>query len=262
MTRVERLADWLLGGVTGAVFVVLYAPVAVVALASVFEVRQQGIDFGTFDLKWYVRLLHNGDILSALANSLVVAATAVLLSLLFGAVVAFYVNDPRNPGRHFLEFLVFLPFLLPPIITGLSLLIFFREVGIDRDLLTVTIGHVAFLLALTYRILLVRLKALPPSLVEASYDLGAGGLQTFRYVLLPHMRTAFVAAALLACTLSLDETLITTFLIGDGMTLPIRLWAMMRVGFSPEINALVTLILAVTVALALTFSRRIQLRGS
>jgi putative spermidine/putrescine transport system permease protein/spermidine/putrescine transport system permease protein len=260
--RLDRLADFLLGAVTLAVFLALYAPVLVVALASVFDVKQQSIDFNSFGLKWYAKLAENGDILSALANSLGVALAAVVASLLLGAVIALYVNDDRNHGRQFLEILVFLPFLLPPMITGLSLLIFFREVGIDRDLLTVTVGHVAFLLALTYRILLTRLKALPRSLVEASYDLGASGLQTLRHVLLPHLRSALVAAALLACTLSFDETLITSFLVGTGMTLPIRLWAMTRVGFSPEINALVTLILAVTVLLALAGSRRVGLRSS
>jgi ABC-type spermidine/putrescine transport system permease subunit II len=117
-----------------------------------------------------------------------------------------------------------------------------------------------FLLALAYRILLTRLQALPRGLVEASYDLGAGGWQTFRYVLLPHMRSAVVVAALLSFTLSFDETLITIFLVGDGMTLPIRLWAMMRVGFTPEVNALVTVILLLSITATLVVATVLRRR--
>lgn len=261
MSRPERLTEWLLGCLTVLVLLVLYAPALVAAIFSVFEVKQQNVDFESFSLVWYGRLFSNKDIIGAVVNSLAVAAAAVALALVLGLVIAFYANDPRNRGRRFLELLVYLPFLLPPIITGLSLVIFFREVGVDRSLVTVTIGHVAFLLALTYRLLMTRLRVLPRSMVEASYDLGANGWQTFRHVLFPHMRSAVVAASLLACTLSLDETLITFFLFSDGMTLPIRLWAMMRVGFTPEINALVTLILGVTFVLALLVSRRIELHG-
>ena len=227
MSRLERMTEWLLGGVTALVLFALYAPALVVALFSVFELKQQKVDFSSFSLGWYGRLIHNADILAALRNSLAVAAAAVALSLVLGLIVAFYANDPRNHGRRFLELLVYLPFLL----------------------------------ALTYRLLMTRLRVLSRSMVEASYDLGANGWQTFRHVLFPHMRSAMVAAGLLACTLSLDETLITFFLFSNDMTLPIRLWAMMRVGFTPEINALVTLILGVTFLLALLVSRRIELRG-
>lgn len=262
MSNTERVTEWVLGGVTAMVLFVLYAPALVVALFSLFQVKQQTVDFASFSFAAYTRLLDNEDILAALGNSLLVAGAAVGLSLVLGMIIAFYAEDPRNMGRRFLELLVYVPFLLPPIITGLSLVIFFREVGIDRNLATVTIGHVAFLLALSYRLLLTRLRVLSRSMVEASYDLGANGWQTFRHVVFPHLRSAIVAAGLLALTLSLDETLITFFLFSDKMTLPIRLWAMMRVGFTPEINALVTLILGVTFVLALLVSQRIELRGA
>ncbi len=215
-------------------------------------------------LAWYARLARNESILSALASSLAVGVAAVALALVFGMLVAFYVNDGRNRGRRLLELVVFLPFLLPPLITGLSLLVFFRMVDIDHNLTTVTIGYAVFLLALAYRILLTRLQALPAALIEASYDLGATAWQTFRHVLLPNMRSAILVAGLLAFTLSFDETLITFFLVGDGMTLPIRLWAMMRVDFTPEVNALATLVLlssaAVTIALAGAMRRRLAVQ--
>ncbi|MBX6320265.1 MAG: ABC transporter permease [Rhodospirillaceae bacterium] len=264
MTALERATQWLLGAVTLVVFLVLYAPVVLVALLSLFDYRQGRVAWDSLSLAWYARLAHNQSILSALASSLMVGVAAVGLALAFGMLIAFHVNDGRNPGRRLLELLVFLPFLLPPLITGLSLLIFFRMVDVDRDLKTVTVGHAVFLLALAYRILLTRLQALPGALVEASYDLGATAWQTFRYVLLPHMRSALVVAGLLAFTLSFDETLITFFLVGDGMTLPIRLWAMMRVGFTPEVNALVTLVLlssvVITVGAAVALRRRLAVQ--
>ena len=164
-----------------------------------------------------------------------------------------------GPGAGFVEDLIFLPFLLPPIITGLSLLVFFPNADLDRGPLTTIIGHAAFLLAVAY--ILTRLAALPRSLVEASYDLGAKGWQTFRHVLWPHLATALITAGLLAFTLSLNETPITVFLAGDTMTLPLRLRAMMRVGFTPEVNALVTLGLVVTSLVTLALSWRLRRRG-
>jgi putative spermidine/putrescine transport system permease protein/spermidine/putrescine transport system permease protein len=105
-------------------------------------------------------------------------------------------------------------------------------------------------LAIIYRMVTVRLDSLEASQIEASLDLGATGLQTFLFVVLPQLRSAIVTGALLAFTLSFDETLVTFFLVGGDATLPIRLWAMMRVGFTPEVNALVSLVLLATMSLA------------
>jgi ABC-type spermidine/putrescine transport system permease subunit II len=113
-------------------------------------------------------------------------------------------------------------------------------------------------LAITYRLVHTRLQSLPRSLVEASADLGASGFQTFRYVVLPQLLSAIITGALLALTLSFDETLITVFLSGNEMTLPLRLWAMTRVGFSQDINALVTVVLAVSIALAIVVAIRMK----
>ena len=133
-----------------------------------------------------------------------------------------------------------------------------RELGVSRGIATVVSGHTVFVLAITYRLVRTRLQALPRSLVEASADLGANGFQTFRYIVLPHLMSAVVTGALLALTLSFDETLITVFLSGDQMTLPLRLWAMMRVGFTQDINALVTVVLAIPIVLAVVVAVRMK----
>ena len=150
-----------------------------------------------------------------------------------------------------MHFTVFLPFLMPPIITGLSLLIFFRETEIPRSLLTVITGHTLFVLALSYRTIVTRLQSMGSSLIEASTDLGASPLQTLFHVILPNLTTTLIGAGLLSFALSFDETMITLLVTGTDNTLPIRLWAMMRLGFSPDINALVGIVLGLTILLCM-----------
>lgn len=259
-TTMERWADRALGVVTGLVLLALYAPVAMVVLFSFVPYRQRQIIWDEATLAWYAQLAHNLEIRDAIANSLIVGGASVTLALVVAVVCAFYVNSERAFARGALEALILLPFLLPPIVTGLSLLIFFQQSGVERGLPSIVLGHAAFLLALTYRIVLNRLQALPRSLIEASYDLGATTLQTLRHVILPHLASALIAAALLAFTLSIDETLITIFLAGDEMTLPLRLWAKMRVGFTPEVNALGTLVLFVSAVLTIGMAWRLRHR--
>jgi len=237
--------------VTGFVFIILYGPIFVPIVSSFFAITWGAVDWRQPTLSAYVALTHNESVLDALRNTMIVGMAAVVLSLAFGTVLAFYYNSGRSRGREILQFIVFLPFLMPPIITGLSLLIFFREIEFDRSLVTVVIGHTVFVLALVYRTVLVRLQSLSRSLVEASYDLGASGLQTFRYVLLPNLSSAMVGGAVLAFALSFDETMITILVTGTQNTLPIRLWAMMRLGFKPDINALVAIVLVFSTVLCL-----------
>ena len=250
MTIGERIALVLLGLVTAIVFAVLYAPVVISALFSVVSLDHGVIDWSGATLHWYADLARNESVLSALGNTAIVAGGAVVLALVLACAIAIYAQRDDALFPDFIEFVVFMPFLLPPIVTGLSLLITFDELGIQRGILTIMAGHTVFVLALVYRTILVRLKAMSRSWFEASGDLGATPFQTFRYVTLPQLKSALITSALLALTLSFDETLITIFLSGDTTTLPLRLWAMMRVGFTPEINALVTLVLLASICMA------------
>lgn len=246
----ERIADLLAGTITFLVLAILYAPVIISALFSVVDIQNGVIQWVSFSLAHYTRLLDNPSILKALMTTALVAAVAVTIALILAVLLALYARWEDSMGRRFLELVIYLPFLLPPIVTGLSLLVASSDLGLTRGLFTVIIGHTVFVLALAYRLVLTRLEALPAALVEASSDLGATKAQTFRHIVLPHLSSAIVTGAVLALTLSFDETLITVFLAGDATTLPLRLWAMMRVGFSPEINALVTLVLVISLALA------------
>jgi spermidine/putrescine transport system permease protein len=258
----DKLVYWVLALVTLAAFAMLYAPVVLVGLLSFFESKRQVIDWGSFSVQSYIELADNKRIFRALTRTMIVAFFASLAALVAGTTIAYYYHTARSRLREILQFAVFMPFLLPPIITGLSMLVFFREVGISTGLIAVVIGHTAFVMALVYRTLLTRIQALSRALVEASKDLGASGFQTFRYVVFPHMRSAAVTAAILAFVISFDETLITLFLVGDTSTLPIRLWAMMRTGFSEEINALVTIIIVASGLLTLLVASRLRLSGT
>lgn len=261
MIRDAKTPYWLVG-ITGLVFILLYGPIFVPIASSFFALKQGVVDWQQPTADAYVTLVSNEGILVALRNTLLVGGAAVVCSLILGIASALYVNSGKSKDRAVLQFIIFLPFLMPPIITGLALLIYFREIDFDRSLVTVIIGHTVFVLALVYRTLLVRLQSLSRSLVEASYDLGASGWQTFRYVLLPNLTSAMIGAGILAFALSFDETMITLLVTGTDNTLPIRLWAMMRLGFTPDINALVAVILAFTTLLCLLAARYLMPKES
>jgi ABC-type spermidine/putrescine transport system permease subunit II len=228
------------------------------ALFSVVQLDDGQIVWDSFSLTPYRSVWTDADVIDALRNTGTVAVVAVGVASLLAIALSLYTNREGAIGRFPLELAIYLPFLLPPIVTGLSLLVACAEIGVSRGVATIVLGHAVFVLAITYRLVHTRLQSLPRSLVEASADLGASGFQTFRYVVLPQLLSAIITGALLALTLSFDETLITVFLSGNEMTLPLRLWAMTRVGFSQDINALVTVVLAVSIALAIVVAIRMK----
>ena len=251
-------AIWLTGGITVLVFAVLYAPLFVSLLFSLVEIKRGVIQWDTLSFSPYLTLWSNASVISALSNTAQVAVVSVVIACILAVALALYTESEGAIGRRVIELVIYLPFLMPPIVTGLALLVASAETGVPRGLATIIVGHAVFVLAVAYRLVLTRLQSLPPSLVQASADLGASRWQTLRLVLLPHLASAVMTGAVLALTLSFDETLISTFLAGDQMTLPLRLWAMMRVGFTPEVNALVTLVLLVSIALAVVVAWRMK----
>ena len=247
----ERMVITALWIFAAFIFFLLYGPAALVVVFSFFDRKGGVIDWKSFSFDHYVSLLQDDAILAALGNTLEIAFASVFLATVLAVGLAYYMRLGARRGRGYVEFVIFLPFVLPAIITGISLLTAFRQLGVDRGLMTVGIGHIVIVVGIIYRMVMVRLEALENSQIEASADLGATPFQTFRLVVVPQLASAMVTGALLAFTISFDETLVTFFLVGDEPTLPLRLWAMMRVGFSPEINALVTLVLLGTMTLAI-----------
>jgi ABC-type spermidine/putrescine transport system permease subunit II len=257
MIRLSTTATLLLSMITCLVFVILYGPLLIPIVSSLFTVSHGDVQWDAPSLSAYSALASNEGILKAVGNTLVVGFSATALSLVVGTLLALHYCGGKSVGREAMQFAVFLPFLMPPIITGLALLIFFRETGIPRSLGTVIVGHTVFIQALAYRTIVMRLQSLGPSMIEASTDLGASPWQTFFQIVLPNLKSTLIGAAVLGFALSFDETMITLLVTGTDNTLPIRLWSMMRLGFAPDINALVTIVLVLTVVLCIVAVRQL-----
>ncbi len=255
MMHLSRVALVALSFATMLVFIALYGPLLIPIISSFFNIAHGEVQWHEPSLSAYQALAQNAGILTAVRNTLIVGFSATFLALIIGTLLALHYCGGTSLARDLMHFIVFLPFLMPPIITGLSLLIFFRETGIPRSMLTVITGHTLFVLALSYRTIVTRLQSLGPSLIEASTDLGASPGQTLRFIILPNLASTLVGAGVLSFALSFDETMITLLVTGTDNTLPIRLWAMMRLGFAPDINALVTIVLGLTVILCVVAVR-------
>jgi len=257
MMRLSNFAIGALSAVTAMVFLLLYAPLFIPIISSFFSISHGDVQWNDPSLSSYAALAGNEGVLEAFTNTLIVGFSATLLSLVFGTLLALHYCGGKSPGREAMQLAVFLPFLMPPMITGLALLIFFRETGMPRSLMTVIVGHTVFVQALAYRTIVVRLQSIGPSMIEASTDLGASAWQTLVHIVLPNLRSTLIGAGILSFALSFDETLITLLVTGTDSTLPIRLWAMMRLGFTPDINALVAIILALTTLLCVLAVRQL-----
>lgn len=243
------------------VFAFLYVPIAVVVALS-FNAGGLPTAWSGFSLKWYASLAGNRQILSAAWNTLVVAAVSTAIATLLGTLLAIGVEIRRRKGRA-LEALIFAPMIIPDIVLAIALLSFFSLLDVRMGLHTIVLAHVVFNLAFVCAVVRARLKSFDWSIVEASADLGASAFTTFRRVTLPVILPAVVAGALLAFTLSVDEFIIAFFTAGAGRastTLPMQIYSMIRFGVTPEINALATIVIAVSVT-ALALSQRLN-RGT
>jgi spermidine/putrescine transport system permease protein len=251
---------WPLAAILAAVFVFLYLPIAVLVGLS-FNDSGLPTAWTGFSTRWYGALLANGDILGAARNTLVVAAASTAIATVLGTLLAIGIELRRRRSRG-LEALVFAPMIIPDIVLAIALLSFFSLLGVPMGLHTIVMAHVVFNLAFVCAVVRARLASFDWSLVEASADLGAPLGTTARRVLLPLLTPAIAAGALLAFTLSVDEFIIAFFTAGAGrasITLPMQVYAMIRFGVTPEVNALATLVLAaslVALALAQRLNRR------
>jgi len=193
-------------------------------------------------LDWYRQLFADDAIWTSVLNSLLVALAAIAISLTFGIPAALALDRANFPGKALFRRLVLLPLILPGIITGLSLLMFFRTVQVKASLVTVALGHGTALISVATTEVFAALQKLDRAQEEASLDLGADYWQTFWRVTLPNLRLSIIGAALLIFTLSMDEIAVSFFLIGRDNTLPLEIWGRLRRGITPEINAISTII--------------------
>jgi spermidine/putrescine transport system permease protein len=243
-------AWWLLALL---VFAFLYGPLLVVVAYS-FNDSRLNAEWVGFTLDWYRVLLHDPTMLLAARNSLLVAALATPTATVLGTLAGLGLY--RWPRRRLLPVLVLTPIAIPEVLQGVSLLIFFVLLNLTLGLLSIVLAHVAFCIGFVAVVVRARLQGLDESLVEAARDLGATPWLAFRRVTLPLIMPGIVAGALMAFTLSIDDFVITFFTAGaEASTLPLQIYSMLRIAVTPEVNAVSTLLIALTLVLVLAAHR-------
>lgn len=249
-TRRTWLRLWV-----GLTLFFLYAPL-VALMAFSFNDSRRNIVWMGFTTKYYKKALHNESLMTALGNSLAIAAIATVISLVIGALAAVMLWRFRFPGKAGVEGATALPIVVPEICMGVAMLIFFAKIGYPTELPwplslgAIIIAHITFCFPFVTMVVRARLSSFNREEEEAAKDLGAGEWQAFRDVLLPHMKPGLIAGALLAFTLSLDDFVITFFTSGPNtVTFPVKVYSMVRFSVTPEVNAVSTLLIVITVLL-------------
>ena len=248
----KRRGRWLnrllaVHGVAGYAF--LYVPIIILVVFS-FNASRYAAAWRGFTLLWYQQLFTNQALASALKNTLIVAGGSTLISTIFGTMVALAMERYDFRGKLPFDALLYLPIIIPDIAMAVMLLLFFILARIQLGLITIIIAHIAFNISFVAVVVRARLAYFDVTLEEAAQDLYANEWQTFRRVTLPLIMPGVLAGALLAFTLSIDDYVITFFTAGPGSsTLPLRIYSMVKLGVTPEINALSTLMLGASMAL-------------
>jgi spermidine/putrescine transport system permease protein len=241
------VARRLLGAWAVLVYVFLYAPIAIVVLYA-FNGGSEALTWEGFSTKWFGEALRDPTITEPFQNSLVIAAGNAVIACILGTALALAVSRMRAAVRVPIDALVYMTLVTPEIVFGISALIFFVEIGLPLGLKTILISHVVFNASVVALIVRARFVGMGQEFEEASYDLGAGPLSTFRQVTLPRLAPAIFAGGLLAFTFSFDDFITSFFVAGAGTTtLPIRIFSSVRFGTSPIINATAAMILGLTI---------------
>ena len=236
-----------------AVYAFLYLPLAIVVVYS-FNDSRLNAEWVGFTWHWYQVLLHDEDMLIAAGNSLFIALVSSLTATVLGTMAGIAIH--RYDFR-LLNFMVLTPVAMPEILLGVSLLLFFIQVlNLTLGMLSIVLAHITFSIGFVAIVVRVALAALDESIFEAARDLGASPWQTFRYVTFPLILPGVIAGALMAFTLSIDDFVITFFTAGVGVqTLPLRIYSMIKIAVTPEVNAVSTLLMLLTLTLILLASR-------
>ncbi|MEA3211775.1 MAG: spermidine/putrescine transport system permease protein [Chthoniobacter sp.] len=255
-----NLVNLLCGWWSALVFIFLYVPIVLLIVYS-FNASELSFLWGGFSLEWYARLWQSAPLIDSLNNSLIVAAATTLLSVVLGTAGAWLLYRYRYPGLRALRALIFIPMVIPEVIMGVSLLIFFTaltgplnrwlalftETEFGLGYATIIIAHTTFCFPFVLVAVQARLAGVDPNLEEAAMDLGAPPLKAFWLVMVPYLLPAIVSGALMSFTLSLDEYIVTVFVTGPAsQTLPIKVFGMAKKGLDPSLNAISAVIVLAT----------------
>jgi len=228
------------------IYLFLYIPLLVVVVFS-FNSTKSTVSFDKFTLGWYADLFRDSALLSAFFHSIIVSLISVFFAIVIGTSGAFFLVRTKFPGKRLLMIIAQLPYVLPGIIVGIALLIFFISLKMELNAFTIILGHISFTTPVVMLQIMSRVQRLGRTFEEAAQDLGADPAKAFFLVTLPLIKTAIIGAAFLAFTISFDEIVITYFLTGTWNTLPVFIYGMMRFGLSPKIYAISSIVLVLSV---------------
>ena len=245
----SRSLRWFLRIISGAVLLFLYVPLVVVVLYAFTKSSTATWPPQLFTLKWFTTAWHNPQIPPALKNSILIGIAATVIALTLGTLASFAMARARFFGRDSISFALVLPIAFPGIVTALALSSMVDAMpGLNFGIAAIIVGHATFCVVVVFNNVVARLRRTSGSIIEASMDLGADGITTFRYVTFPAMRTALVAGALLAFGLSFDEIVVTIYLSGTTSTLPLWIYTNITRPFNqPEVFAVAAAVLLISI---------------
>jgi spermidine/putrescine transport system permease protein len=261
LMKQRNLASKILAVLSFLVYAFLWAPAIVIIVFS-FSSNKYGVRWEDFTMKWYVALFHNIAVRDALIRSLIVACVTVVVSTVIGTITAYGLYKLKFRGKQFLRTSILLPVVMPSVVTGGSLLVFFtRGIHIPLGYLSIILAHITFSTPLAVFIILGRMQRIDWAWEEAALDLGANRFRTFLRVIGPLLLPAIIASAVLIFPWSFDDFVVTYFVAGIGSTtLPIYVFSQIRFGATPVINTIGTLFVVVTI-MALVLFRFIEKKG-
>lgn len=237
-------------------FLFLYSPIFALVVFS-FNDSKSMAHWGGFTLKWYQRLIHDENIMSALYYTIIVALISSLIATIVGTISAIGIQKMRNRGRKLMLNINYLPMLNPDIVTAVALMSLFAFLNIEFGFTTMLLSHIMFSIPYVILSVLPKVKALPQNIEEAAMDLGATPIYALRKVILPQIKPGIISGFLIAFTMSIDDFIISFFNTGNGVSnLSIEIYGMARRGIKPEINALSTIMFTVVLILLLISNRK------
>jgi spermidine/putrescine transport system permease protein len=243
-----------------SILVFLFLPVVVMVLFAFEPTKRMGWPMTGLSLRWFEETLGGEQFAHALRNTSLVAIGAGAIAAALGTAAAFGIQHLRPAVRQSTNMVVMLPATFPGLLIGVGLLVMFRELGMSRGVPTLILSHAVLIVPFVVATVSAQLEQFDFRLLEAARTLGASPLQAGMDVIAPLVRTAVVASFFLAAALSVEEFVVTFFVKGDDTTVPVLIWGMMKLGTGPAVNALASIVLFVTVGLAIAANRLTRVR--
>ena len=232
------------------IYVFIFAPIVIVVYMSFGKDKSNQFPLQEFSLDWYEKLFQNMSVWGSYRISLIIALTSTFIVLILATLAAYAIVRYRFKFKSVFISLMLAPMLIPAVITGISMLLYYNFLSVPSGMFTVVIGHVVLSLPYAAMIITARMQGFDVHQEEAARNLGASDLTTFRKILMPYLMPGLIGGGLFALTISLDEFALTFFLNSPStQTLPIRIYSMLRFGITPELNALSTIILLVSIGI-------------